>query len=114
MVSEVFFEGEGEDFECKDAATEEGSKVAGEEEGVGTGEINVIFAGVMKAVDGLLEIGAHLNFVDEEEVLEAGFVVFLDVIVESVVFLERLEANVIEVDVDNVGISNFAGNIFFE
>lgn len=68
----------------------------------------------METVDGFFEVGAHLDFVDEEKVLEAGLIMFFDVVVEGVVFLERFKVDVVEVDMDDVGVGDFASNVFLE
>lgn len=114
LIGKIFFEGKREDFESENATAKESGKVTRGEEGIRTGEVDIVFRGVMKAIDGFFEFGAHLNFVDKKEVLEVGLVMSLDIVVESVVFLEWFKMNIVEIDMDNVGVSDFVGDVFFK
>lgn len=108
-IIHIFFEGEGEDFDGESAADEEGGELVVVEEGIGAGDVEVVFALGVEAIDGELEIGAHLDFVYEDKIALAGLVATLDVGVEGVVFAELLGVDAGKVDAgnDRIGIGSF-------
>lgn len=114
IIFNKFAEGERENFDRKGTAGEEGGKVAGEQEGVRAGDVDVILLGGVKAIDGFLEIWANLNFVDENEIAMIREVMLFDVIVQGVVFLEEFKINTTEVDMNDICVSNAIGNVLFE
>ncbi len=111
-VVEIFAERKWEDFDRIVAAGEESGEVAREEEGVGTGDIEVVFHGIVEAIDGVLEALTGLDFIDEDEIATVFDVTVFDILMEGVVFAEVFKGEVVEVDVDNIGVGDFGGDVF--
>ena len=83
-IQEIFAEGEGEHCDLKDAAAEQGGEVAGKEEGVGAGQIDIEALLLVQAVDDGLKPVAKLHLIDEEIICNAFPVAFVDIAVERV------------------------------
>lgn len=65
----------------------------------------------MEAIDGFFETVAHLDFIDHDKVLVVFEPMCFDVIMELVVFLKMLESDVVEVDMDDVGVGDGLGDV---
>nr|WP_283171537.1 hypothetical protein [Curtanaerobium respiraculi] len=79
-VLPILLEAEREDMDLPMAPREQRGEVGAEEEGVGTGEVDVPPASRMDAVDGLLEIRAELYLVDEQAIVKPLFARFDDLL----------------------------------
>ena len=102
IIQEIFAEGEGEHCDLKDAAAEQGGEVAGKEEGVGAGQIDIEALLLVQAVDDGLKPVAKLHLIDEEVICNAFPIVFVDIAVESIPRFQSLKLFEIELDADNV------------
>ena len=117
VVCTVFGEAEGQYMDFKVSTCKEGGEVAGEHEGIGAGDVNIVGAFGMEAVDGFFEVSAQLDFIDKDVVVDSRFCSGNKVPVEGMVFLQFFVFQVHEVYVHDVSFGvRFlkVGNIGFQ
>ena len=70
--------------------------------------------GIVQAIDGFFETFAHLDFVDKDKIALTLDVAVLDVLIESVIFLQKFKIEAIEIDLDDIGVGDIASDILLK
>ena len=104
----ILLETERQHMNFNVASGKQRCQICAQQESVGAGHINIVFALGVKAVDRQLKLGAHLHFIHKQIVCFTGLIAFLHIGVQRMVFLDFFIGQIHEVNEDNIDVFKIA------